>query len=445
MFKRSAAGIVAVIAVCGRVLLAGIFWLASSLAHSVHVAGLKHDEGAPSTYFALAHKRDQDPFIVLPPLLAHRGWRALTGDVRFALRGDAFAAGFLARIAPHPRWLARLTRPLNLSGILKGLGIYPLQGLQQPAEAWIRAYLHDAPDAPAGDVLAFWFLADVAAQAGQRTRDVAEQPLSRLLAWRYQPYLQHYRGLDIFLPQPRRIAKQLVVVSAKGHLSRLAGWLSRGGSLVGAPEGELSPDGKLGTHYSTLHRLLRTAPTDTRIVPVCITYDFMSTGRPRVFIDVAPSIPSFVSLTLAQRDAVLLDAWRRCARFTCTQFCAGFLVQAAQNGSATFTLDQILTSVRTQAVTLAAAGRHVDPALLNSRSCHRLVARCLAFCERRHLIERKGRDIWTYTIGDMVITVGLGEVGYDQLPIAYAWNELRDLLATAPIPSATHHRQETHR
>lgn len=444
MSKRRV-GLVGFITSCGRILLAAAFWLASELAHSVHVAGLEHDEGAPSTYFALAHKRDQDPFIVLPPLLAHRGWRALAGDVRFALRGDAFAAGFLARIAPHPRWLARLTRPLNLSGILKGLGIYPLQGLQQPAEAWIRAYLHDAPDAPAGDVLAFWFLAEIAAQARQHTRDVADQPLSRLLAWRYQPYLQRYRGLDIFLPRPRRAAKQLVVASAEGHLARLSAWLSSGGSLVGAPEGELSPDGKLGTHVTTLHRLLRTAPPNTRIIPVCITYDFMTTGRPRVFVDVAPSIPSFVSLTPAQRDAVLLDAWRRCARFTCSQLCAGFLVQSAQHGSATFTLDQILTSVRTQALTLAAAGRHIDSALLNQRSCRRLVARFLVFCERRHVVERKGRGIWTYTIGDMVISVGMGEVGFDLLPIAYAWNELRDLLVTTPIPSATHHRLETHR
>lgn len=453
VFKRSAAVIVAVIAVAGRVLLAGIFWLASVLAHSVHVEGLEHDEGAPSTYFALAHKRDQDPFIVLPPLIVHRGWRALTGEVRFALRGDAFAAGFLARIAPRPRWFARLIRPLNLSGILNGLGIYPIQGLQQPAEAWIRAYLRDAPDMQAGDVLESWFLADVATSAHRSMRDVAGQPLSYLLAWRYQPYLQRFRGLDIFLPRPRRAAKQLVLTSAKAYLAHLAEWLSHGGSLVGAPEGELSPDGKFTAHFTTLHRLLRTAPPETRVVPIHITYDFMTTGRPRVFIAVAPAIPSFASLTLEQRDAALLDAWRCCARITCSQLCAGFLVEAAQNsraqnggqhGSVTFTLDQILAAVRAHAASLAADGRRVDPALLGARSSRRLAARFLTFCERRRLIERKGKGLWTYTIGDMVITVGPGEVGFDQLPLAYAWNELRDLLASASIASGTHQRLETH-
>lgn len=442
--KRLVAKVSVAISVVVRMALAGVFWLASVLAHRIHISGLEHDDGARSTYFALAHKRDQDPFIVLPPLLAHRGWAALAGDVHFALRSDAFAAGFLARISPHPRWLAWLLRQLNLSAILRGLGAYPIQALQQPAEAWIRAVRDKEGDRPAGDTLAPWFLTEVAASAGESVQVVGGKPLSRLLAWRYQPYMQRFQGAGIFLPPLRRTAERLALTSAKRYVANLSTWLSAGGSLLGAPAGQLSPDGRLGTRFAGLHRLLRSAPPETRIVPVCITYDFMSTGRPSVFIDVAPAIPAFGSLTPEQRAVALLDAWRRSAHFTCSQLGAGFLVELGRSAPTEFTFEQIVTKVRMHAARLAADGRRVDPALLDSRASRRLIARFLRYCERHGLVQRRHRDAWTATIGDMVMYVRPGEVGFRLYPLAYAWNELRDLLGEAAIPSGIYQRSETH-
>lgn len=437
--------LVGVLTACGRLLLAAAFWLASVMFHSVHVSGLEHDDGAPTTYFALAHKRDQDPFILLPPLIAHRGWRALVSDVRFALRGDAFAAGFLARMAPRPRWLARLLRPLDLRYILPKLGIYPIQSLWQPAEAWIRAYLRLENDRPAAEVLAPAFLESVAASAGQRLTDVAPRPLSHLLAWRYQPYLQRYHSVDIFLPEPRRVARQLALAAATRYRADLAAWLASGGSLLGAPAGQLSPDGGFGTSFAGLHRLLRVAPAGTRVIPLTITYDFMTTGRPRVFVDVAPAIPAFAALAPARRDAALLAAWRSSAYITCTQLCAAVLVEGAVDGWSTCTFDNLFASVRSRAARLAAAGNRVDPhLLLDARRCRRLVARFLRYCARHGLAVRGGDGAWTWRIGDTVMRVPSGEVGYREFPLLYAWNELRELTGGAVVAPGHYQRLETH-
>ena len=92
-------------AIC-RILLASAFWIAVNVFHRVEVHGLQNDNGLRPAYFAMCHRRDLDPMVEIPIVLGHRGWRALAGDVRFAMRSDAFSQGFLARIVLRPRWFA---------------------------------------------------------------------------------------------------------------------------------------------------------------------------------------------------------------------------------------------------------------------------------------------------------------------------------------------------
>ena len=86
-----------------RIVLAGIFWVVVRALYHVEFHGLEYARGKQPTFFAMAHKRDLDPLVEVPPILARRGWRALIGDVHFALRSDAFSRGFLGRIIRHPR------------------------------------------------------------------------------------------------------------------------------------------------------------------------------------------------------------------------------------------------------------------------------------------------------------------------------------------------------
>jgi hypothetical protein len=72
-----------IVTAVSRLVLAGIFWVAVRLFHEVEMHGLENAKGKNPSYFAMAHKRDLDPLVEVPPVLAQRGRRALTGDVHF--------------------------------------------------------------------------------------------------------------------------------------------------------------------------------------------------------------------------------------------------------------------------------------------------------------------------------------------------------------------------
>ena len=125
-----------------RAIIASAFWIATRLAYHVEIHGLNYDTRTSRTYLAMSHKRDLDPIVLVPTIVFHRGWRGLAGNVHFALRGDAFAPGYLARIVMHPRWLSFLLRFLSIGPVLCWLGVHPTDSLLRPAEEWIREVIH---------------------------------------------------------------------------------------------------------------------------------------------------------------------------------------------------------------------------------------------------------------------------------------------------------------
>ncbi len=422
-----------------RMIIGGTFWVASRLFYSIEFHGLEYDTGAPRTYLAISHRRDLDPIISLPTLLSHRGWRAWAGDIHFALRDDAFSPGYLAHLLPSPRWLSRLLHPLSLGPVLRWLGAHPLEHLHiRPAEEWIRDVLQIEGDMLCGEVLASAFIQKLAATMGEPGKQIEESPLSHILSWRYHRVLARYSGPEILIGPTRRHAEKNLLQQVKEHLAGLATWLWSGGSLYGAPEGRLSPAGNIGPISAALHRLLRTSPPDTRIIPVSISYDFMTVRRPRIFVDLAPAIASAPGLATRQLDAQLRQAWLQSARFTCTQLASSFLLQANHAAATSFTSNDLAADVGLQARSLAESGRHVDQRLLQSADMRRLAAAFLMYASRHGLVYRTGHNTWKprpekisslSADNTIPIAVPTGHVGYDQAPLAYAWNDLQDMLS----------------
>ncbi len=416
-----------------RATIGGAFWLATRSFHYVEVHGLEYDSRAPHTYYGMAHKRDLDPMLLVPTVVFHRRWRGLAGDVHFALRGDGFAPGYLARLVMYPRWISRTLRLLSVGSALRWLGAHPSDDLLRPAEEWIRELLSLGSDGRAGDVLSPDFLEEVATATGEPYRKIEDCSLSQLLDWRYQHALQHFYGPEILAGNVRRSLERHVVARIKERLADLDAWLWSGGSLFGSPEGQLSPDGKLSPINSGLHRVLRAAPPDTRIVPIFTIYDFMTVGRIRIFIDFAPAIQHAPALSPNEFDTQLRLAWLQSARFTCTQLASGFLVQAHRAALSSFTLDDLADDLYHRAITLAAAGRHVDQQLLKLYGARKRAASFLTYAVRHRLIRRTGDHRWMPTVTETVIKVRPREVGYDQVPLTYAWNELQEMLSIQMI------------
>lgn len=415
------------LAVSGRLVLAAIFWGAVRLFFSVEVRGLEYAT-VKQTYFAMAHKRDLDPLVEVPSVLFHRGWKALAGEVRFALRGDAFFPGFLGRIVRRPRWLALLLRPLRLGPLLRALGVYPLESLHwRPAEQWIRDWLRIGDDLPVGEVLTSAFVQRLAMVSREDEQALLARPLSHLLAWRYQSYLQDVCKVDMF-SERHRVRKE-ILRQLQRQLGELAGWTMQGGSVWGAPEGQLSADGRLGHVASVLYRLLQAGPPEQDVVPISITYDFMVGWHPRIFVNLAAPLRNARRLPARQLALDVRDAWLLNSCFTCTHLASDFLVRMQHR--APFTLDALVVDIRQQAGRLLDEGRRVDRRLLSPGKAKSLARRYLEFALRSGLVCRAGRHCWQSSIGSIEVQSAPGEVGYARMPLAYALNELREMLTVS--------------
>lgn len=421
----------AMLIAASRAIIISAFWVSTRLSNSVKVSGLQHDTGASRSYLAMSHKRDLDPIVLVPSIIFHRGWRALAGDVHFFLRGDAFSPGYLARMVMRPRWLSYLLRWLPVGPALRWLGIYPADSLQLPVEEWIREAIQiegDRGKKRAGEVLAPSVIEELALDSHESYERIASRPLALLLTWKFQHALQHVHGPEILLGKTRRAAQQRAVARIKKHLAELDAWLWRGGSLFASTEGQLSPLGLLSPISAGFHRLMRAAPPETSVVPIFLIYDFMTTQRSRIFIDLAPTIEHASMLPPAELDEQLRARWLAAACFTCTQLGSGFLAQASYSGRSSFTTDELAGILRVQAKSLAAAGRHVDQRLLDPRGALKRARGFLKYAERHALVQRGTKHTWTPTINESPPNLRPGEVGYNLAPLTYALNELHEML-----------------
>ncbi len=418
--------------VCSRFTLVGIFWAAIRITYSVEFHGLEHIKRKRPVYVAMAHKRDIDPIVEVPNIVARQGWRALAGDVLFAMRGDFLSPGFLSRIVLQPRWFSRVLRPLALEGILRIIGIRPLDSLQlRIAEEWVREFLQTEGDLNANELFTPAFLEQVATQSGVQYEIVNKAKLSDLLAWRYQAAMQPLCATDIFLEEKRLPAKRSIHKKVTKELADLQQWFKQGGSLWGAPEGQLSSIGKLGPFTSALPRLLSSRTEKTYIIPTFIIYDFMTVKRVHIFVDVAPTITYDPAQILQFQDihAQLRSAWLASARFTCTQLAAGFLVEKGRATTSMFTLDDLAKAIEQEAARLTTLGRNVDVRLLYHDKARILAANFLQYALRHGYVLQHEPDLYEATVQDLSIHVQPGNVGYAAYPLAYAWNELQEMLS----------------
>jgi hypothetical protein len=422
---------------CLRVVVLILLYLAVRLTWSVRLHGLRHDTRARSTYYAITHKRDFDSMAPVPPILLHRGWRAVVGEVRFAMRSDSLTRGFLARVVRRPAWFVWLLRPVAVGPVVRALGVFPLQKVSSgPLEEWLRDCRRAVGNVTAGQALAATTIAELAATGHLDERKMASARLSRLLRWRFHPALIRYVGPDALAGEARRATERHVALRARRYLTDIAAWMRAGGSVYSAPEGQFSLDGHLSRITSGFNRVLREAPGEAQVVPITIMYDFMTTGRPRMFIDVSPAIERAPGLTRDELNARLSRAWMQAARYTCTQLASGHLVRSQLAGRPTFSQTELVDTVLRQARQLHAQGRAVDARLLTRRGVRRRVGRYLAFAGRAGQVQRISRSAWQVRPLTLTLDVPAGEAGYRDAAVVYAWNELQDMGLPDDEPSA---------
>jgi hypothetical protein len=86
-------------------------------------------------------------------------------------------------------------------------------------------------------------------------------------------------------------------------------------------------------------------------------------------------------------------------------------------------------------------GRPCRPWRGVSRSPRTLADRYLRYAARRGYVRRLPRDIWQPERAEQAIHAALGEPGYHVAPLAYARNELDEMLAASAADAASEPRR----
>jgi hypothetical protein len=136
---------------------------------------------------------------------------------------------------------------------------------------------------------------------------------------------------------------------------RLADVLRAGGVVVIFPEGELSPDGRIGALQPGFASLARRAKVGV-VQPITIAYDPLTAGRPRAYVSIGPTIAPRPGTLIAEVAA----SWRRAIPLTAGQLAALVVLQ----GGTAFDLDRVATAWVARA---QAAARPIEPALLGPK------------------------------------------------------------------------------
>ena len=205
--------------------------------------------------------------------------------------------------------------------------------------------------------------------------------------------------------------------------------LDEGGTCLLAPEGNLWPDGRFWPVKSGLHRLISMTKADARILPVNITYDFMTQGRMPIYVTLgeeilgARELPRVKLETLIQRRLVGLGP------VTMGQLGSDYILETLHSGKERFQKQELAEHLVSRMAQLKRAGLRLEDSLANALSFQARLDHFLQYCVDRRILTKSSPD--TYVIQREKV---LGRTGpnYWQNPIQYSYNELRSLREVYP-------------
>ncbi len=271
--------------------VAGGLWLYATAAYDARVVGAVLADRRGLLVLG-NHQHDMGGMVIPARLFLARPWQ---GPVHAAASPRVLEPGFLA--SRGPRWLGRVFGGLRLDGVLRALGVLPIENmpLMRPVVSWAYAVWARHGDLPAARVLTPEALALAGAPAPRRLRDVwdgwrwpQEGPLVSVRALR-EPYRSEARG-----GLRGRVQAQL---------ADLAAALDRGGTLYMTPEGRMTASGTMGRLRAALDAV---GPHARGVWLAATSYDPWAGRRLRMLTRLLPPAdPARLGLSLAAARPVM--------------------------------------------------------------------------------------------------------------------------------------------
>lgn len=355
------------------------------------ITGLEHYTAAPATLAVSNHRRDSDGPLLGSVLLRRRDGRVVGPLPHFVAREDLFERGFLAHYLRHcPASLRPLVRMISLRWCLTGGGAYPLRRVHERRVAEVlRDVIARLGDLPAAEALRPRYLAAFATEPALDPRTATLAQLLRADEHRLSRQWYGYRHLQLAVF--RRIKPHMRQV-IDCQLDRLARLLERGELVILEPEGHVSHDGGVRRPQAVLHELVNRPARPVRVLPISLTYDTLTTGAARIFVDIQPELTGLGGLARRGLDERVMAAVRSGCRVTGAQLAAGFLLYqpAGERWSETAMIEHVHGAARR----CRDAVIPIDPCLPERRTCELRTREILAWGRRAGFLAPAGSGQW---------------------------------------------------
>lgn len=330
------------------------------------------------------HQRDSDVPILAAALCRRRGPRILDPLPYFAIREDMYRRGGLGTLLWRWPWpLPALLGAIPLAWMFRTVRTVPIHrvpeySLGEALQALCAAGLGRAPPQ---QVLNARGARELAAIPGAARRSRLDQLGPRQLG--------RLRGVRGGLRRLQRPARQRLVpilrATIDGQLRELAGLRDQGHAVYFAPEGRVSPDGRMGRVRAGTWRLCQLS-RQTAVLPCGLAYDALAPGRLRAVV--TAGLPQSIDPSDSRRFASEL---RAAIAPLCAVTPSHLLAHYLLHGPRAFGTD---TLCRWMGDAVAAAARRrvlLDPLLQGDLAG--LCRRRLRWLQRQGLV-RRAEGLW---------------------------------------------------
>lgn len=349
-----------------------------ALGYEMKVRGTDNYTQSPSTIVVYNHRRDADTPIIGNALFGRHPLLARNPRPTFIAREDLFHPHFLSNYLENwPSPLRTLISPLGLRPFLWALQAHPMRRIQ---ERTLREVLEDVQrlfgDLPLDQVLKTEWVKEFEQLAP------GEPPITvrRALESHFRQLLRQGYGLTKLTRQRFRAIKPHERAVIDSHLQLFVRLLEQGESLQLAPEGAVSKDGGFARIRAGLHVLLNRPRTLVRVLPVGITYDFMTSGRSTVFVNIGQEMTDLRGLKPSEASSRVAKAIWAQSTITASQLASQLLSSVRSCGGTVVTEAELFQYVTDEAERWAEDGLYVDPRLLVKEERERRMREYVAHC-----------------------------------------------------------------
>ncbi len=396
----------------------------------LRVNGLDNYSEKPSTLVVANHKRDLDSVLIATVLYYHRGFPRPSTPVSFMGDENLFQPGFLGNWIKGPKLLKKLLQPISLNYVLRKLHAYPIGKLDfhsVPVHDALRIIKERGDDHELREIIKEEALEELLEDSSFGSPDMTISEF-----FDREGYPREKIDSRNFKSEFRKEVKKSKLGAVKDQLGEFAELLNEGAILYITPEGTLSRNGMLGRLKDSLLILIEEADADVVALPTNITYDFMTKGKTRIFVNLGEEISGLERLNRKERSARLRKAILGLTTINLSQVASYHLKQVDEAGVREVQVDDLFDKVRASLDLFAREGFNLDDQLADRKGIEGRWNSYIDYCLEKGVLS--GEDLsGSRKKGAIYLSPDLGrdrdEIprGYRRDPVNYCANELRAL------------------